>query len=71
MRAFRRIATVVSPRKQVTAALDPGDNHVLECALEARADYIVTGNLRHFPSPFQDIGVISRREFLLVFASQL
>jgi putative PIN family toxin of toxin-antitoxin system len=71
MQTSRRIATVVSPRKRVTVALDPSDNHVLECALEARADYIVTGNLRHFPSQFQDIRVISSRQFMLVFASQL
>jgi uncharacterized protein len=71
MRAFRRIATFVSPRKRVTVALDPSDNHVLECALEARADYIVIGNLRHFPLQFQGIRVIFPRQFLLVFASQL
>ncbi len=71
LQAFRRIVTVVSPRKRVTAALDPGDNHVLECALEARADYVVTGNIRHFPAQFQDIRIITPRQFLTIFASQL
>ena len=71
MRAFRRIATFVSPRKRVTVALDPSDNHVLECALEARADYIVIGNLGHFPLQFQAIRATFPRQFLLVFASQL
>jgi uncharacterized protein len=71
MQALRRIAILVSPRKQVTVALDPNDNHILECALEARADYIVTGNIRHFPAQFQDIRIITPRQFLTIFASRL
>lgn len=27
---------------------DPDDNHVLECAALARADFLVTGNTRHY-----------------------
>jgi predicted nucleic acid-binding protein len=28
---------------------DPDDNKFLECALEAEADYLVTGNLKDYP----------------------
>ena len=34
---------------QVTLA-DPGDNKFLECADKAGADFLITGNLRHFPA---------------------
>jgi uncharacterized protein len=71
VQAFRRIAVAVSPRKRVTVALDPSDNHILECALEARADYVVTGNIQHFPAQFQDIRILTPRQFLMIFASQL
>lgn len=71
VRAFRQNAIVVSPRKRLTIATDPSDNHILECALEARADYIVTGNLRHFPSRFQDIRIIGPKRFMTAFWSEL
>jgi uncharacterized protein len=71
LRAFRQVAIEVSPRKRVAVAHDPTDNQVLECALEARADYVVTGNTRHFPVKFQDIRIATPRQFLTIFASRL
>lgn len=29
---------------------DPADNKFLECALECKVDFLITGNVRHFPS---------------------
>jgi uncharacterized protein len=69
MRRFREAAILVAPRKKLQITVDPYDNKVVECALAARADYIVTGNIRHFPVRFQDIRVIPPREFLTVLAS--
>jgi putative PIN family toxin of toxin-antitoxin system len=67
---FIRNATIrVTPRKQLIVTRDPDDNKVLECALEARADYVVTGNTRDFPAQFQDIRIISPRSFLTILAS--
>ena len=70
LRMLRRIFFMVNPAKQVEAASDPDDDKFLECALKARADYIVTGNLRHFPPQFQDIRVVSPRQFLSIVATQ-
>ena len=33
-----------------TAAFDEDDNRFLECAGAARANFLVTGNLRHYPA---------------------
>src|SRR5258707_7287067 len=41
---IRERAIFVAPRKKITIARDPDDDRVIECALEARADFIVTGN---------------------------
>lgn len=71
LRRIRNIFIAVAPAKRVVAASDLDDNTVLECALEARADYIVTGNLRHFPTQFQDIRVVSPKAFLTIFDSEL
>jgi putative PIN family toxin of toxin-antitoxin system len=44
---------------------DPDDETFLEVALAAHADFLVTGNLRHFPSRLrQGVAVVSPREFI-------
>jgi len=60
LRSLRAISTLVTPERRVHVASDPSDNKFLECALEARADDLVTGNLRHFPARFQDVGLSHR-----------
>lgn len=70
IRAIRRMATLVEPRRKVSVTHDPDDNKVLECALEARADYVVTGNTRDFPSRYRDIRVLRPVQFLTVLAAE-
>jgi hypothetical protein len=36
----------------------------LECAVEAVADYVVTGNARHYPSRYENVAVITPRALL-------
>ena len=47
---------------------DLQDNMFLECADAARADYLVTGNVRHFPKFWKKTKVITSREFLSLVA---
>ena len=42
---------MVYPTKRVGRVSDEPDNRILECAQEAKAHYIVTGNRKHFPFP--------------------
>jgi putative PIN family toxin of toxin-antitoxin system len=65
----REVAIVVVPRKKVAVARDPDDDRVMECALEAGADFIVTGNIRDFPAQFHGVRVITPRDFLFVLGS--
>ena len=46
--ALRDVATVIEPTRRPPAvqAIE-GDNRVLECAVEAAADFLVTGDRRH------------------------
>src|SRR5271166_5974173 len=39
----------VAPKRRLEVTQDSDDNMFLECADAARADYLVTGKLRHFP----------------------
>ncbi len=54
----------VRPAASVTACLDPDDDMFLECAQEGRADYLVTGNLKHFPESWLDTRIVNPRRFL-------
>jgi predicted nucleic acid-binding protein len=46
---FRQQGELYHPTGSLAASVDPGDTKFLQCAEAARADYIVTGNKRHFP----------------------
>jgi len=62
---------VVSPSRLAQVTSDPADNMFVECADAARADYLVTGNQRHFPKFSKNTKIISSREFLSVIAPHL
>src|SRR6266849_5769323 len=46
---IRRTSKLVTPTFTITWSQDELDNRILECAEEAAADYLVTGNIKHFP----------------------
>jgi uncharacterized protein len=62
---------VVVPTRRLEATRDPDDNMFLECADAARADYLVTGNQRHFPRFWKKTKVITAREFVSFVAPHL
>ena len=62
---------IVVPARLPQVTVDPDDNMFLECADAARADYLVTGNQRHFPRFWKSTKIISSREFLNLIAPHL
>ena len=64
-------AHLVVPRRRLKVTADEGDNIFLECADAARADYLVTGNQRHFPPFWKCTKIISSREFVALAAPHL
>ena len=61
----------VKPSRPLQVTNDPDDNKFLECADAARADYLVTGNQRHFPKFWKKTKVITSREFIDIVAPHL
>lgn len=60
-------ASVVNPKKKITIIQkEPKDNRILECAQEAKADFIVSGDKKHLLSlvKFDNIPIISAKNFL-------
>ncbi|MBI2873045.1 MAG: putative toxin-antitoxin system toxin component, PIN family [Chloroflexi bacterium] len=66
VRLLRAWATVVEPKRTVSVVRrDDADNRVLECALEAQADYLVTGDRRDLLPIrlFEGARIVSSAEF--------
>jgi len=64
LRAIRERGFWVKPSEKVRACSDPDDDIFLECALAARAHYVVTGNLKDFPTKWADTQIVTARQFL-------
>src|SRR4051794_25241846 len=61
---LRRSCVLVRPVHTVSVSPDGSDNRFLECAEAANADFLVTGNKRHFPKRWQNTDVVNARELL-------
>jgi uncharacterized protein len=68
LQLIKNQAQLVKPARALEVAKDPDDNKFLECADAARADYLVTGNQRHFPPFWKTTKVITSREFISLVA---
>jgi uncharacterized protein len=68
---FRKVADFISPTRTLSASPDESDNRFLECASAGRADYLVTGNKRHFPVRYGRIQIVNARELIQLFAPGL
>jgi putative PIN family toxin of toxin-antitoxin system len=64
LQAIREKGIWVRPTERVTACPDPDDDIFLECAVAAKADYIVTGNLKHFPVSWAGSRIVTPRWLL-------
>ena len=68
---IHEISTSVKPSHTVSTAADPADNRFLECAEAAGADYLATGNKRHFPKRWDKTKVVNARELLEIIGPEL
>jgi predicted nucleic acid-binding protein len=44
------------------------DNRIYECAVAAKADYIVTENTKHFKKPYKTTKIVNARQLLELLA---
>lgn len=71
LQLIKNRAHTVVPSHLPVVTKDPADNIFMECAEAARADYLITGNQRHFPEFWKSTKVITSREFLNIIAPHL
>lgn len=64
---IREVATVIDPKLRLNIIPeDESDNLILACAVEAKADFLVTGDKRHMLAlkRYQGIQILTPRDFL-------
>jgi putative PIN family toxin of toxin-antitoxin system len=71
LQMMRNRSFLVSPQRRLAVTKDLDDNIFLECAEGARADYLITGNSRHFPKFWRNTKIVTCREFINIVAPHL
>ena len=68
---IRKRAHLADPVWTIRVANDLDDNIFIECADAARADYLVTGNVRHFPRFWKNTKVVISPELVSLVSPHL
>ena len=71
LRLIKKRAKNVTPAVTLSVSPDPDDNRFLECAEAADADYLVTGNSRHFPAKYRNTLVVNARQLIEIITPEL
>jgi putative PIN family toxin of toxin-antitoxin system len=71
LQLIRNQGHMISPLRRLEVTSDPDDNIFIECADAARADYLITGNQKHFPAFWKSTKIITSREFIHLAAPHL
>jgi putative PIN family toxin of toxin-antitoxin system len=66
LKKIRAASSMVNPPASKPLTPDPDDSMFLECAQAAKADYLVTGNAKHFPQRVKYTQVVTPRQFMTV-----
>ena len=71
LQRIKNCSHVAIPHLRLQVSIDPDDNKFLECAEAARADFLITGNRKHFPSSWKRTKIVTSKEFLDLVAPYL
>lgn len=68
LKVIVHVGDVVTPRASITALEDSADNRILECAVEGKADLIISGDrdLQRL-KVYRDITIVRPMDFLRIF----
>jgi hypothetical protein len=65
LKLMPRIGYLVTPVSQLSVCKeDEDDNRILECADAVAADYLITGNTKHFPPEWKTTKIVKPRTFI-------
>lgn len=68
LKSLMAIVTLIEPKHKLNKIKYGPDNRILECALEGKVDYIVTGDKKHLLplGEFEGIKIVTATEFLKI-----
>ena len=61
----------VAVNRRLTVSAHEADNRFIECAEAASADFLITGNTRHFPKRWKGTRIVTSREFLEIISQAI
>jgi len=64
MALIRTTSKLIKPRRILNVSPHEPDNRFYECAEAAKADFLITGNTKHFPESHKTTRIVSPREFI-------
>src|ERR1017187_7806316 len=70
-RVLDRVAVRVRPAGRLKISGHEEDNRIYECAVAAKAHYIVTENTKHFSQPYKETKSVNARQLLKLLAARL
>jgi predicted nucleic acid-binding protein len=71
LQLIKNSSHIVVPSRRLDVCSDSDDNVFVECADKAGADYLITGNSRHFPKFWKKTKIITPLEFVSLAAPHL
>jgi len=61
--SFERMALLVQPTVSIRISPDDDDNRFIECAVSAKAEFLVSGNLKDYPPSYGEVRIVNARGF--------
>ena len=68
---IRKTSELVKPSRKLSISRDESDNRFYECAEAGKADFLVTGNSKHFPVHHKSTRIVSPREFIELLGEEI
>jgi putative PIN family toxin of toxin-antitoxin system len=65
---LRQASSFIVPKNTLNISPHEPDNRFLECAEQAGADFLVSGNTKHFPNLYKKCNIVNARQFLSLLA---
>jgi predicted nucleic acid-binding protein len=60
----RHEGVLITPAHTLNVSPDEADNRFLECAEAAAAQFLITGNIKHYPREFRTTRIVTARQFV-------
>ena len=71
LRMLESTSVMVKPRGRLKISGHEEDNRIYECAVAAKAKYIVTENARHFKEAYKMTKIVTARQLLRLLKDEL